>query len=271
METLTRRTTTPGLQRMGGFSFTTTPRTCDEHGPYLAMQTPVGLSDCPVCNAARIKAEDEQRIAATHAEHRAHQIRASLGRAAIPARFADRRFDTFDAYAPGPAHALEKMTAYAADFESVSRRGASMVLCGGVGAGKTHLAIAVAHHIIPMGYSAAFISVMNAIRSVKDTYRKDSAITEAAAIAKLVAPDLLILDEVGVQHGTDTEKTIIFEVINGRYESVKPTIVISNLALVADAGPSLTGYLGERVIDRLREGGGSSIVFDWPSYRRKAA
>src|SRR5690606_23131134 len=104
------------------------------------------------------------------------------------------------------------------------------------------------------------------IRAVKDTYRRDSTQTEAEAIASFVTPDLLILDEVGVQFGSDTEKLILFEIINGRYESMKPTIVISNLAI-----GELEAYLGERAFDRLREGGGKAVVFDWPSYRRQVA
>ena len=49
-------------------------------------------------------------------------------------------------------------------------------------------------------------------------------------VAGFIRPDLLILDEVGVQFGSETEKMILFEIINGRYEQLKPTIVISNLA-----------------------------------------
>lgn len=273
METSQRRTTTQGFQRMGGFNFTTEPRECGEHGPYLAMNTPVGPSGCPVCTKAILKAEDEQRIAEEHAANRRHQVSAMIGRAAIPPRFADRRFETFVPYAQGPADALRKVQAYAEDFHTVRRRGGGLILCGGVGAGKTHLAAAAAHCVIHQGYSALFTSIIKAIGSVKETYRRDSPITEAAAIAKFVVPDLLILDEVGVQYGSDTEKMILFEIINGRYEQIKPTIIISNLSLLpkAEKEPSLMDFLGERVVDRLREGGGSAIVFDWPSYRKEVA
>lgn len=72
--------------------------------------------------------------------------------------------------------------------------------------------------------------MIRAVRSVKETYAKGSGRTEAQALRDLVDPDLLILDEVGVQFGSDTEKLILFEIINGRYEASRPTIVISNLA-----------------------------------------
>ena len=81
----------------------------------------------------------------------------------------------------------------------------------------------------------------------------------------LCSPDLLILDEVGVQFGSDAEKLILFEIINTRYQDMKPTILISNLTLV-----ELGKYIGERVVDRMREGGGAILSFDWDSYRGAA-
>ena len=138
------------------------------------------------------------------------------------------------------------------------------MFCGGVGAGKTHLAVGIAHRLMEQGRIAVFTSVINAIRRVKDTYRRDSG-GQAQVVAGFIRPDLLILDEVGVQFGSETEKMILFEIINGRYEQLKPTIVISNHK------DALTDYLGERVVDRLREGGGRMLIFDWPSYRRRAA
>lgn len=88
-------------------------------------------------------------------------------------------------------------------------------------------------------------------------------------------PDLLILDEVGVQFGSDTERLLLFDILNERYERRRPTILMSNLALDdAEEGgrvvPGIKSYLGERVFDRLREDGGQSVVFDWPSHRKGA-
>jgi DNA replication protein DnaC len=57
---------------------------------------------------------------------------------------------------------------------------------------------------------------------------------------------------------------VLFEIINGRYETCRPTIVISNLALA-----ELEEYLGARAFDRLREGNGMVVVFDWETYRSR--
>lgn len=81
-----------------------------------------------------------------------------------------------------------------------------------------------------------------------------------------VRPDLLVIDEIGVQFGTETEKMILFDILNARYEQVKPSILISNLAI-----EELKTYIGERVLDRMWEGGGSILAFTWDSYRKQTS
>ncbi|MGE8630429.1 ATP-binding protein [Achromobacter denitrificans] len=265
METSTSRTTTPGLQPMARFSTEQSVKNCDRHGDYTAFTYREHTSGCPMC----MKEQQEREASEAHAkrllELRQRRANELLGRAAIPPRFADKTLANFVAHAQGPARALAVAKDFAADFSEFQKTGQSMVFCGGVGAGKTHLAVGICHEVIKQDCVAVFSSVIGAVRSIKETYRKGSELTEADAINNLVEPDLLVLDEVGVQFGSEAEKMYLFEIINGRYQALKPTIVISNLAK-----EPLTEYLGERVIDRLREGGGRMVVFDWPSYRRQA-
>lgn len=103
-----------------------------------------------------------------------------------------------------------------------------MIFCGGIGTGKTHLAIGIAKELMARYRSAFFMSVMGAVRSVKETWR-NSETSESEALKNLIEPDLLILDEVGVQFGSDTGKLILFEIINGRYEGRRATILIATL------------------------------------------
>lgn len=243
----------------------TETRQCDTHGKYESHLTPAGWTQCGDCHAERINRERQEERARIEAESRQRRAEKLLGRAAIPPRFADRRLSTFVAHCDESRHALAIALAYAENFAQACETGASLILCGGVGTGKTHLAVGIAHSVLAMDRPALFTSVMGAVRAVKETYRRDSERTEADVIDDFIDPDLLILDEVGVQFGSDTEKMILFEIINGRYERLRPTILISNLAKDA-----LAQFIGERVFDRLREGGGKLVVFDWPSYRRQA-
>lgn len=116
--------------------------------------------------------------------------------------------------------------------------------------------------VMARGHTALFTTTLRAIRRVKETWSKGSTETESQAVSALTYPSLLILDEIGLQFGTDTEKTILFDVLNERYENDKPCILISNLSL-----DGVRKFVGERVFDRLREGGGEAVVFDWESHR----
>lgn len=87
-------------------------------------------------------------------------------------------------------------------------------------------------------------------------------------IARYVSVDLLILDEIGAFRGiSEREKDYLFEVINARYEQMKPMIAVSNLRL--SGADSIEAYLEERSFDRLCEQA-RLVVFDWESFRRKS-
>ena len=77
-----------------------------------------------------------------------------------------------------------------------------------------------------------------------------------------VKPDLLVLDEFGAGNLSETDGRILFSVINGRYERLMPTLVLTNLS-----AKDFRENVDARIRDRLRDGGGKLIPFDWDSYR----
>jgi DNA replication protein DnaC len=56
---------------------------------------------------------------------------------------------------------------------------------------------------------ADFVKLFRAVDAVKETYAKGHPKTKAQVVWELVEPELLILDEAGMQRGTDEEKNII--------------------------------------------------------------
>lgn len=159
--------------------------------------------------------------------------------------------------------ALEFAMDYAANFDQVLKTGRCAVFVGNPGTGKTHIACGIGLRIMgAQQRTVLFITVQRAIRRIKDTWVKGCEESESQAIGVITSPDLLILDEVGVQFGSDFEKNILFDILNERYEKRLPTILISNLSV-----NEVMGYLGERVADRLREDGGKVIPFNWGSHR----
>src|SRR5690554_3113118 len=237
-------------------------RECDRHGEYESKNLFRNIwSQCPVCSEERVK-EQERQAQEQAEQNRQYAISMIMGRSGIPTRFADRTLDDFKAETPEQERVLKICKAYAERFDERLANGGGLVLCGKPGTGKTHLACGIANHIAKSGRTSLFLSVMEAVRRVKQTWGRKDGETESEVIAKMLKPDLLILDEVGVQFGSETEKLILFEIINGRYSEMRPTIIISNLAR-----EELGAYLGERVIDRMSEGGGATLAFTWESKR----
>ena len=244
---------------------------CPKHGGYSARVIPhpfggkAFVSACPKCQEdSRIDAERERVEQAR--KQRESRVRVLLGRSGIPVRFHGVTVEGYSADLPAQRRVRDACQRYVDGFEGARQRGGSIVMCGRPGTGKTHPACAIAESLISQHLiSAEFFTVLSAIRTIKDTYRKDSERSETDAIDALLSPDLLILDEVGVQVGSEHEKMLLFEIINERYQQCRPTILISNLA--ADA---LNDYLGERIMDRFRECGGV-LAFDWQSHRGKRA
>lgn len=236
---------------------------CDDHGPYLSRCL-VGRiwTRCPVCVERQLQQEAEQQARAQR-QARLLDWQRRLGRAGIPPRFQDRTFDNFIADTAQQRAALAFAREFALDFGSPASRGRCALFLGHPGTGKTHLAAAVGMHLLRQGRLVFFSTTMRAIRTVKDAWAPGAQVSESEAIDRLTRPDLLVLDEVGVQSGSDFERHLLSDVLNERYEHRRACLLLSNLPL-----DDVRRYLGERILDRLREDGGECVVFDWCSHRR---
>lgn len=244
----------------------TQPASCQRHGSYESKCFIGDIwSKCPKCGEETLALENAEKEAKERELRKQAWVR-RIGDAGIPERFRDRSLQSFVAENPGQERAIAFANEYADNFADVIKTGRSAVFMGKPGTGKTHIAIGIGLRIMQrQGRSVLFTTVMRAIRRVKDTWGRDHKETETQAIAALTFPDLLILDEVGVQFGSDTEKLILFDILNERYEKRRPTLLLSNLTL-----DEIKAYLGDRIFDRLREDDGEAIAFDWQSWRGRS-
>ena len=140
----------------------------------------------------------------------------------------------------------------------------SVLMFGNPGTGKNMLAACICQSLVTNQFSVIHTTAMKLVRKIKESWGKGKDQTEQEAINQFSNPDLLVIDEIGVQFGSETEKILLFEVINERYENMRPTVLISNLGAV-----DVEDYLGSRIIDRFHEGKSSMLEFTWESYRRR--
>jgi len=94
---------------------------------------------------------------------------------------------------------------------------------GAYGAGKSHLAAAIAHTRVQSGWAVRYRSVPGMLDALKAGFKDQSS---DAIFDDLLSCDLLILDDLGAQHLTGWAYERLFRVLNERLD--KPTIITAN-------------------------------------------
>jgi DNA replication protein DnaC len=242
---------------------------CETHGAYKIKCQDYAISGkymifdhCPECaREANEKAEQEARVE-LEAQQAQNRVRSKM-KAGLRKRHIDCTLDNYSATTEGQQKALGKAREFLSN--TINGKGGNLVLAGRVGTGKTHLAAAIVSALVDHGRSASLIKMPELIREIKHSWSRDSGTSESAVIDYYSRVGLLALDEVGVQFGTDTEKLLVSEIIDNRYQELLPTVLISNLDI-----KGIRECIGERCYDRLKEDGGQVIAFDWDSARGAA-
>lgn len=103
----------------------------------------------------------------------------------------------------------------------------NLLFVGNSGVGKTHLAISIALESIEKGHSAYFCSSNELVNHLLKAYHKG---TLERALKRYAHYDLLIIDEVGYLPFSQDGASVLFQLINARYER-KSTIVTTNIPL----------------------------------------
>ena len=144
----------------------------------------------------------------------------------------------------GKCPQIGKAHFYVEHWETVKSENIGYLLWGNVGTGKSYFAGCIANALmekeipVRMTNFAAILNDLIAGTEGRNEY-----------IAKLCACPLLILDDFGMERGTEYGLEQIYNVIDSRYRSKKPLIVTTNLTLEHLQNPMDTAHA--RIYDRL--------------------
>lgn len=229
---------------------------CEKHGAFDSRHLfRDNWSACPVCLQADYLRKEAEQKALKHAEF----VQSTTARSGVIGRFRQATFSHFTATTKAQRHAM----ASCQDFAASVKRGdwSTLILIGPPGTGKTHLASAMVLDVIQRGLAARYTTFRDLIRSLRATWRRDAEQTEEEVISDLACVPLLVVDELGVAMGSETELLQFFDVIDRRYQLGNPLVLASNLNV-----PELRAALGDRLADRVREHS-TVVACNWSSHR----
>jgi DNA replication protein DnaC len=215
-------------------------------------------------------------------EGRINSIKTSMLRGyKVPKRFKNKTFDNYD-IDKGSKKSYEIVKEYSEKFDEHLKNGTWLVLAGGYGLGKTHLALAAGRKAIDFFakdyaegtrstvYSGRpkvqFISSSEMVQSIRDSYDSDQ-LDERELMNGYKKAKLLIIDDLGTEKSSEWQKEKMYLILNYRYNEMLPTIITTNLK-----GSELTQQLSARVVERMIEAtkkGKYMLSFKGKSYRRR--
>jgi DNA replication protein DnaC len=146
-----------------------------------------------------------------------------------------------------------------------AREKSNVVFIGGVGLGKTHLATSLAYEACVAGYSTLYttaIDIVNTLAAAQSANRLKSE------LKKYVAPEILMVDELGYLPIDKIGADLLFQVFSQRYETGS-TIITANEVYkkwtkVFNNDATLTSAVLDRIVHHAE-----TIVLEGKSYRMK--
>jgi DNA replication protein DnaC len=175
-----------------------------------------------------------------------------------------KTLDRFD-FAAVSSVSKARITALA-EGDSWLDQGTNILLFGPPGTGKSHLAAALGHAMIDVGYRVLFTRTTDLVQQLQ-TARQELKL--ASAIEKLDKYHLLVLDDLSYVRKSQAETSVIFELISARYER-RSLLITANQPFGAWDSIFPDPAMTVAAIDRLVH---HSIILEMntESYRRKSA
>lgn len=201
-------------------------RDCPKHGPYMGFRieqedgTKTRWSICPRCKAENPDLTDRV-VFNKDAEHRMLVRQLTLD-ACIPPVHEE---STFENYVLENQNQLDAMQACRDVVHGFVQ---SLLVFGPTGVGKTHLAVASIHEAIERERSARYVSEPVLFGEFLEA-REARMGGDRQLLRRFSSYDLLVIDEVGKKELSEYQASVLFELIDDRWNNNKSTIYCGNI------------------------------------------
>ncbi|BAK75805.1 DNA replication protein DnaC [Pseudogulbenkiania sp. NH8B] len=234
-----------GLVELGGC--------CDQHGPFTVLGVPGSTARCPACWMAEERSAGE-------AERREHMLR----RSGIPRKYREARFRDLLPVCDEQGAVLSAVKGWVGRLGR-GERVENLVIHGGPGTGKTHMASAAMLNLIQRcGLFARYATTCEMVDEIASSWGVPGR-SESGELLRFGQYRLLVLDEVDVFDNPNPAMRHLNMVINHRYNEGLPTVFVTNQT------PARLGeILGQRAVSRMFEDA-LVLACPWEDYRKRAA
>ena len=201
----------------------------------------MGKNKHPIeCSCQRIERAKQEAL--INQQKRLDRVRRLKAEGFSDPAMLDWTFENDNGRSPQMCHAHR----YVEQWQTMRSENLGLLLWGGVGTGKSFLAGCIANALMEQEVP---VRMTNFARILNELNSSFSGRNEA--IDKLCRYPLLIIDDFGMERGTEYALEQIYNIVDSRYRSRKPLIVTTNLTLDELRHPQDTAHA--RIYDRLLE------------------
>ena len=146
----------------------------------------------------------------------------------------------------GRSHQMHHAHRYVEQWQTMRSENLGLLLWGGVGTGKSFLAGCIANALMKQEVPVRMTNFAHILNELNSSFSSRNEVAD-----KLCRYPLLIIDDFGMERGTEYALEQIYNIIDSRYRSRKPLIVTTNLTLDEIRHPQDIAHA--RIYDRLLE------------------
>ncbi|MCZ6530923.1 MAG: ATP-binding protein [Chloroflexi bacterium] len=209
---------------------------------YLRLQVPVGHPDygrleiCD-CREPEIRSHLQERLfRLSHLDE--------LKRLTFDTFNPDGRVGTTEQEQESLHAAFRRAKTYSQNFKGW------LLLQGGFGVGKTHLAASIANEAAARGVPTLFLTVPDLLDELRATF-SDKDTTFQERFDEIRTAPLIVLDDFGTQNATEWAREKLFQILNHRYTNHLSAVITTNLALEEIEARLRSRILDSSLVDRV--------------------